>query len=501
MLLFIGFIVFPKTGNAQEKILDKKVSLNIHNISIDQALDKLSEQCNCYFTYNASELNGEKVISILIKNKPLKFILDTIINNSSLVYQEIKNQIVIHPKLSRKIIDIADSIKSIRIFGVIRDAESKNPLPFATVTIKGYSLGSVSNDNGEFQLSLPVNFIDDTLTFSYLGYFDYSEAINTYSNGKMINLEPGIISIQEVLVRSIDPLALMQKARNLIQENNYTKHYNYEAFYRESVKRNSRVMVYSEALLNGYKPSMYFNGLSNKTELVKGRTFKNLQLTDTVLVKLRGGIETCFQLDLIHQVPDFIDEKGEELYDYSLSDIITWENQLVYVISFKSKGYEVGGYFVGDIYISVDDYAIVGADFQFSPEYMKRNKNTFVVKKSRSITVIPQKTAYKAKYHKYNGKYYTQHVRGELKIKVRKRNKLFSESYSLLMEMIYTQIDTLNPEKPKRRNVIQTHSVFSDSKYIYDASYWEKQNAIKPENDIIEAFQKSGFKVQENDNQ
>ena len=50
-------------------------------------------------------------------------------------------------------------------------------------------------------------------------------------------------------------------------------------------------------------------------------------------------METCFQLDLIHQLPDFLKEKSEELYNYSINDIVVWQDELVYILGFKQKEY------------------------------------------------------------------------------------------------------------------------------------------------------------------
>ena len=50
------------------------------------------------------------------------------------------------------------------------DNETSEPLPFATIALKNKGKGTVTNNNGNFGMKIPPNFINDTLSFSYLGY-------------------------------------------------------------------------------------------------------------------------------------------------------------------------------------------------------------------------------------------------------------------------------------------------------------------------------------------
>jgi len=56
------------------------------------------------------------------------------------------------------------------INGTVRDQETKQPLAFATIGLKGISFGTISNSQGEFTLRIPKNLIDSIIVVSYLGY-------------------------------------------------------------------------------------------------------------------------------------------------------------------------------------------------------------------------------------------------------------------------------------------------------------------------------------------
>jgi hypothetical protein len=63
--------------------------------------------------------------------------------------------------------------------------------------------------------------------------------------------------------------------------------------------------------------------------------------------------------------------------------------------------------------------------------------------------------------------------------------------------MVYTQIDTAMVKKPLRKDMIETNTIFSDTQYLYDSDFWQESNVISPEENILDAFKNSGFKLQE----
>lgn len=492
------FVIHLNPIFGQSDLLNQTLTVQFTDNTLDQSFDKLSALCNCYFTYNATEIDGNKRVTGKFKNVTLKSVLHTIIQNPEIQFEAINNQMVLYKKklLYTTTPEDLNNTQKFELFGFVTDSLTKKPLPFATVAIKGKQLGTIANLAGRFQMNLPRQFISDTLVISYLGYGNKQFPVAHFINQQQVFLCPDIISLQEVVVRSTDPLSIIRKARKKIAENYYTRAYNFKAFYRESVKRNSRIMLYAEALLSGYKPSIDKVQSVAKAEVLKGRRFDDIHITDTLLIKLKGGVETCFQLDLINQVPDFLNESSEQIYDYFLTDIITWQNELVYVIGFKGKPHADEAFFTGEVYITILNSAILGAKFSFTKDYLRKNNQVFVSRQSRAFKVNPQNTVYEVHYYPWQGKYFVHHVRGELLLRVRKRNKILGDNYQVLMEMVYTDRNLDHPKKPTRRNMLNTHSIFSESNQVYNASFWEKENVILPETNILEAFKKSGFKTE-----
>ncbi|MDA3893389.1 MAG: carboxypeptidase-like regulatory domain-containing protein [Salinivirgaceae bacterium] len=502
LIVFIqSFLICAALTQSAENInvkgLEARVSVSAESISLDAIFEQLSHQTKCYFTYNAEQISGDKLVTIQLSAIPLKKALDTLLQNPIFSYELVNNQVVIHPVSTHEKIDVEKVRFCKTIRGVVVSSNDKSVLPFASVVVKNSYYGGITNENGEFVLKIPEEYSSDTLEFYFMGYHSKEIPISDISDSLIVELLTGNVSIQEVIIRSAEPTLLLEKARSLFRQNYYDKPYNFEAFYREAIKKGSSYRAYSEALLKGYKPAFTSGNSNNKVQIIRGRKYKNIRQSDTLLVKLRGGMDGCFRLDLIHELPDFLTEEGEQLYDYLISDIIVWHNELVYVINFKQKEFILEPLFEGEIYLSVNDQAIIGVEFSFSKKMMRKTRNYFIVKKSRQLKIRPVSTTYKIQYAKWNGKYYTRHVRGELIFRAKKKRQLIRENYSTLMEMVYTQIDTVDVKKPARQNLFHTHTIFSDSDEVYDDNYWKETNIINPERNIIDALRSSGFRVRQ----
>ncbi len=497
LLVIAMFLMICNKLNAQTNYLDLPVNLKSDSLTIEQHFNNLAKQCKCYFTYDARLVNESRKIAIEIPASPLSKVLDTLLNNPEFHYQVVGNQIVIQP-VSPSVSQIDSAIAPnnfIELSGIIIDNSSHQALPFATVSIKGKNLGAVANQNGEFRFKIPDECKTDTFTFSFVGYFLKETTVNCFPEDGKIRLIPCFVPIQEIIVRSNSPVGIVQKAIDKVSQNYYSGDYNYKAFYRESVKKDNQVKVYSEALLSGYKPYLLNNTAIDKVELLKGRKFSNYSKSDTISVKLKAGIETCFRLDLIHQPTDFLTTEGMNQYNYHLDDITLLNNSLVYIIGFSPKQ-TAEGMFEGDLYIDISSYAIVRVEFKFVQQKFSKAQNLFVMRKSRQISIKPMDSYYTVNYKKLNGKYYADHVRGEFSFKVKKRRQLLNEKYCTNLEMAISNFDTVEVKKPTIRNLLTISSILSENQLIYDEKFWNEQNIILPEESIKQAIAKWGFKLE-----
>src|SRR5690554_4612026 len=83
------------------------------------------------------------------------------------------------------------------VTGRITDAGDNSPLPGASIVVKGTSVGTTTDANGEF--SIAVEDANTTLVFSFIGYESQEIAVGGRSRID-ISLTPDIQSLEEVVV-------------------------------------------------------------------------------------------------------------------------------------------------------------------------------------------------------------------------------------------------------------------------------------------------------------
>jgi len=74
------------------------------------------------------------------------------------------------------------------------------PIESASIYIENTTIGTVSNVDGKFVLSVPEKHASDTLVISSIGYKSFRSAVNEFDNSEEIFLEEDIASLDEVLL-------------------------------------------------------------------------------------------------------------------------------------------------------------------------------------------------------------------------------------------------------------------------------------------------------------
>lgn len=479
----------------QDRVLFDPVTISFNNVSVDSALNLIGQNINYNFTYNSVYTSPDVKVKATFSEVPLSIILDSLFKNPFLAYKTIGKQLVIYKEESENKIDEQELSKNlettttIKVTGNIRDAQTNDPIPFAAIGFKNTSRGTISNLDGNFILSYNDLLLSDTLLISHLGYSQIAIPVNQLTDINNFKLQQHSISLQEVIIRSTDPQTLIKQALNHRFQNYDMNPFIHRAFYRETIKRNESYMVYTEALFDIFKTAYRPTTHNDQIKLIKQRKFTDVNSRDTVLFKLHGGLSTSLILDVIKHPIDFLDEEHLHEYDYYIRDVVLIDDKLAYEIEFKSRKGTTDMAFNGDIYIGLDTYAILKVNFKFTRESIKKLKNSFIIKQSKAVRAHPIDADYSITYKKnLNGYYYINHIKGCLKLRVKKKRKLLSSTYETAFEMITTDLNTVDVSRFQRRETINSKSIFSDLSSTYNDKYWLNENFILPEESLSKAL-------------
>ncbi|MDZ7738838.1 MAG: carboxypeptidase-like regulatory domain-containing protein [Bacteroidales bacterium] len=498
LILITGF----SFATAQEgNVLESRLTLRLNNVSISNILKTISRRTAYHFTYDTDLIEPGRISTVRMTDRPLKNILDTLFSDRKLDYSIIDNHIIIYRPVS-------DSTPLIReegrkpvytLSGVVTDADNGQPLPYASIGIKSRGLGTVSNYEGEFDLNLSGDFLDDTLVISYMGFYNrmipVNQAINSHYN---IELTRKYVPIPEVIIRNRQPLELIRYAKEHLTDNYGSSPVRMTAFYRESVSKKDKILLYSEAVLELYKSSYAATLLNDQVKIYKSRKINNLDQSDTLTFKLKSGLDGCLSLDGVKNTFDFLREKNFNDYDYNMTDIINIGDEAAFVIEFEQKETVNDlALLKGVIYINTANYGIHGAEFEINREHIDKLERTVIQRTARGFRVKARSIRYRVNYRYINGRYFLNHVRGDLEFFARKKGSLFGNQYSIFFEMAVNDIDTVNVERFDREERAPVHSIFSETIDGYDPEFWGTDNFVAPEESIREALSRINARLGE----
>ena len=501
ILFFLFFVLLSNIGFSQtDSILYRKIIIPEQKTTIYELLTQITDQTGYFFMYDSKLVNSDKVIKVSSQEKTLKQILTDIIENPSLDFKVVERHILIYSSNKRnqaRINQRSDSLGFVTLNGRILDRLSNESISFASIGILEKNIGTISNFDGYFSLKIPNTLLNSSIVVSHLGYKNQQIPAKLLINNRIdIFLETNYISIQEVIIHNFDPLGIVKKAYQSRSVNYPQKPIYQTSFYREGVIKNDKYLNYSEAVLNIYKSSYSRSEDADQIKIYKSRSIVNIDQNDTLILKLKSGLKSCLTLDIVKSVPDFLDPEYIDNYNFTKADIVSINSRNAYAIAFEQKGNIPEPLFKGTLYIDMNNFAIVSAEFEVNPELIKDASDQFIVKRSRKFSTRPERINYVVTYNQWNGKYYINHIRGDLTFKFKKRYSLFSNKFHTFLELASCQIDTVNITRFNHEEVIKPNLIFVDTKFLYDEEFWGNYNTIIPEEKLSEALSRINSKIE-----
>lgn len=500
MLLYLSISMQAADGS---DLLERKITLPKSKGTIYQLLNLITEKTDFLFIYDSQIINNEQKASIAKGQYTIKEAIYKITGNSSLELKLIDKHILINSS-SQVLIPLAEPPKKAQntehfsISGTLYDKETQEPIIYASIGISEAGIGTITNQNGEFRLLLPLSYLNSNLHLSHLGYLPQDIPCKVFANKfSTFSLTPNTFTIQEIVIRAVDPLSSLKEMLEKRKDNYMVKPVYLTTFYREGVERKKGIVSLNEGVFKIHK-TPYPSLTTDQVKLLKMRRVSNTHEKDTLITKIKAGINACLMLDVIKQVPDFLRAEHEGPYQYTHSAITVVDNRLVDVISFEQKESFTEPLYKGDIYIDKENKALIKVEFQIQPDLVKKATNMFVERKSRDLQITPQEIKYTISYKLWNGRYHINHVRGDLFFRIKKKRQLFSSTnVHTWFEMVTCKIEEEDVSRFSRSETLSTRTIFQDTNFEYDDQFWGEFNVIIPENELNEAIRKISSKIEE----
>lgn len=169
-----------------------RMNIGIRNGTLQDVFTSIQKQSEFRFLYSNEDVAAVKVNQVNFKKQPLSHILEIVLKNTGLIY-EIQDHLIFIKKAKMQL----PQVNMIKISGKVTDMKGY-PLPGVTIAIKGTSLGTATDVDGNYKIEIPENK-GIVLVFSFVGMktseipFKGEQVLN-------VKLADDVKSIDEVVV-------------------------------------------------------------------------------------------------------------------------------------------------------------------------------------------------------------------------------------------------------------------------------------------------------------
>ena len=184
-----------------------KISIKAKDITIKEVFKEIENNTEFIFFYYDSVINLDRKVSINIRNQSVNKLLDQLFESTDNSYEIIDRQIVITKKSSPLLPQLVsydfttllpklEQPRTKEITGAVIDANNQ-PLIGVSIVIKGTTTGTITDIAGYFKLDVPLDA--KTLIFSYVGMKTQEIDIADKISFNVV-MEEDVVGLEELVV-------------------------------------------------------------------------------------------------------------------------------------------------------------------------------------------------------------------------------------------------------------------------------------------------------------
>ncbi|HKJ42180.1 MAG TPA: carboxypeptidase-like regulatory domain-containing protein, partial [Sunxiuqinia sp.] len=453
----------------------------------------ITTQTGFYFSYDPQLVNSDQPLSITVQDQSVEALLKDVFKNK-FQFKRLKNQLIItrNPSAAGPLITSPSDTENLRsIEGTIIDGANQERIPYASVSILGETLGTITNSDGLFALKIPQEFLSDTVVVSCMGYARSQFLLDTLQHNQLqLKLHPIEIRLKEVQVVAADPLVILDSMIFKIRKNYSTETMLMSAFYREVLTQDKEYVNVAEAAMDILKTPYTSHFREDQIRYLKGRKSKDVQPFQFVDFKMQGGPYYITKLDVIKTMDSFIDPDYRNYYHYELKRTIDYMGRPTLIVSFQPEGKFDYLTYEGELYIDQKTYALVHAEFSLSRSGKKSARRSLIRKKPKDFNVRPIDLNYQVSYKKYEGKWYLNSAQASVRFRVKSKRDKINSIFHSTSDLLITDYRETNLRRFKHHQSFDSSDIFSDIITNYDEDFWKDYNVIEPSKSLRDALQK-----------
>lgn len=383
----------------------------------------------------------------------------------------------------------------IEMKGKVLDQRTKGPLPYANISVKNSSIGTVSNELGEFEFSVPFDLKNDTLIISYIGYKTFWQRISNLTESKTIYLEESATVLNEVTISGEGVKKLAEEALKAIPSVYPSEACLMEGFHRSWEKVDFTDSISYPGTLIEAAVTIYDPGYGQKKkakEEIYINEIKRSAVMDGWNYERGNALKDLLDKNLIKHpnvyafifLKSFLSFPNNMIYEWEGSTKMDDENLSIIKIEIPNTRKFPAFY---KVYISENDHAILRFELYGTKKEIDYSVGEWLVENLRQVYI----------FKRYQDKPYLNYVKLQYTVKnldLKKKKVVRTEDYYrelLVNNIITTGVEEVRKGLASKKSKEVSLALQAKS---YNEEFWKNYNGIKEsplDKEVIQYFEQN----------
>ena len=352
----------------------------------------------------------------------------------------------------------------------LKDMVTHQPVQSATITLKNSGFGTISNDEGAFQISAKS---DAEIVISHLEFKTYTISLSQIDvKTNTILLEPNTLVLEDIIVTKEPIHELLLKAIT-ISKSKFNKPIVLNTYYREFLKVNDKYTRFTDGLID-----YHLNGNVKKTnsDLIVNQSRAAKLITDDDETKdlasgldVRSAVTKQYNFYSIEKI--LFDSKNYEDYDFELKSKVEKSGSEMYIINFQPKANLKEFLYKGTIVFDPNTYLITDLEVYSDLANIEYTKVVNILIIKAALLDMKVKTSFKIS----NGNYLLAYSSRKGKIKVWNKKK-YNEIIEYKSDLVVTDYKKEDFTYNKKETYDDKSLYKRGNKYV--DKFWLKNNSM-----------------------